>query len=92
MPVISDEQAACQHQCTVHRCDGGKESERYGAEVFGAKSSSHDVALCQADISYKIADAIEQAAAPVSSDIPESRETTVYQADASQQRTFEQVV
>ena len=85
----SDEQASYQHQSTHHRCDDCRNSDRYSIDVLDARSSSDVTALCQADISHKIPDLVEQAGYPVISYLPDSHESVDCLVDAFQQRPVE---
>ena len=85
----SDEQASYQHQSTHHRCDDCRNSDRYSIDVLDARSNSDVTALCQADISHKIPDLVEQAVYPVISYLPDSHESVDCLVDAFQQRSVE---
>ena len=87
----SDEQASYQHQSTDHRCDDCRNSDRYSIDVLDARSNSDVTALCQANISHKIPDLVEQAVYLVISYLPDSHESVHVDclAEAFQQRPVE---
>ena len=72
----SDEQASYQHQSTDHRCDDCRNSDRYSIDVLDARSNSDVTALCQADISHKTPDVVEQAVHPAIPNLPHSHDST----------------